>query len=177
LPDARLAQRAAVVDPAVAAIVGAAVGGLIPAGVSFWNDSRRRAREDAREVFAAVAAARLVWNEMEEARTTLNVAINDGHWGFIRLSSDLWREHRGLLAAVLPGDEWTQVVRAAVGIEVYTHTAELGRELKDPELVDQLRDEVLGAREVLAALGQIDEGGVRDVSSPSNANASPPATA
>jgi hypothetical protein len=94
------------------AIIGVVVGALSTGAVQYLLE-RRRNRVEAR------AAARLVYDELfdagDKAKQTLREIEERGRTVFpladIEPRDEMWVEHRGRLAAVLSGAEWSQLER------------------------------------------------------------------
>lgn len=120
-------------DPAVAAIVGAAVGGLIPGAAAVGVEARRDKRDRARQDAETRSAARLVWEEISHAETTLTLGLQSEQWGVQRLSTAMWTQHKGILSAVLTINEWMAVKDAALMIEFQEA---LGHVLNEPVAPD-----------------------------------------
>jgi hypothetical protein len=114
----------------LATAIGAAVGGVIAAFTTWRVEVSRRAGEEHAAQLEARAAARLVWLELENARSTFNESLQ-GTWTAANPPTDAWREHRGLLASALELSDWTAVANAVDAVGWERNRAELGSPVED----------------------------------------------
>jgi hypothetical protein len=117
------------------AIIGVVVGALSTGAVQYLLERRRNLVE-------ARAAARLVYDELLEAgdraKQTLREIEEQGRTVFpladIEPRDEMWVEHRGRLAAVLRGAEWSQLERVTrARMTLKRRLAERTREGQDVE--------------------------------------------
>jgi hypothetical protein len=106
-----------------ATALGAGVGGVISAMIALAVEKRRQRfhgeleSEERRK--AARVAARLISEELFEAKAVFFQALNHGEWGLIRMSTEQWTQHRTALAAVLTDDDWTKLMDAVSTIQLF----------------------------------------------------------
>lgn len=140
-------------DPAWAAIIGAAVGGGITGTTTLQVARLRDKREQERERKAVRSAARLVANEIDDARASYRQVLQEGRWGVVRFETTLWEEHRNLLSSALSDDEWTKVRDSTLLVELQGSR----RLSQGGHLPDDRRDEIQRRHDQLtrgvAALG------------------------
>jgi hypothetical protein len=100
----------AVVGTLAAAIVGAWVGGRIATDGARDLQRDQARREEARELAAARMTARLVVAEMAEISNNVYASGRNGCWLPLDYELDLTPADRRVLAAKLPGREWSALV-------------------------------------------------------------------
>jgi uncharacterized membrane protein YciS (DUF1049 family) len=137
----------------VATAIGAAVGGVIAALTTWRVEVSRQKREERRSQLEARAAARLVWLELENARSTFSES-RAGTWTAANPPTDAWREHRGLLASVLNLSDWTDVANAVDAVGWERNRAEVGKPVEDLQGLEDSLGKVEKGKERLAPLVQ-----------------------
>ena len=110
--------------PAIIGLVGVLVGGLIAAASNYIVATRteraeRNKLETEREV-GLHRAARMVWVELQEANTALDLArggrIWEPHDTGAHTRSDNWEKYGEILAASMPFNDWDNVSRSYASV-------------------------------------------------------------
>lgn len=110
--------------PAVIGLVGVLVGGIIAAGTNYIVAVRKeradRAKEENDRTLELNRAARMVWVELQEAQTALDLARGNRRWvpqdTGAHARSDSWDKYGASLAAAMQFKDWDNVARAYSGI-------------------------------------------------------------
>jgi hypothetical protein len=132
-----------------ATLAGAAIGGVIGGVLTLRADEGRAAREEVRERNEARAAARLVWLDLDYARSAFDSSFQKKEWTVGNPPTDAWREHRGVLASFLDLSEWRDVADAVGAVEWERNKADVGKSVDDPTGLQKSLDKVRRAVERL----------------------------
>jgi hypothetical protein len=98
------------VTAAIFGLIGVLAGGLITFGIEWWASRQERKRLQQGRAREVRASCRLVVTELSTAHSALIWAHREGKWwDESELEIVLWEQHRPLLAAELPRDEWKLV--------------------------------------------------------------------
>lgn len=155
----------AISDLALAIVVGAAtavgagIGGAITGLVTLRVERQRQTLLIHRDLLGrrreAIVAARLVAESLEDVRVVFDRTLESGRWELTRFPTEAWREHRSVLAAWLPAEEWQALTAAVKLIELFAQrTPDPKGPLRDDlrPLLEQGRDAMVTAIVAVASL-------------------------
>lgn len=136
--------------PAIFGLVGVIVGGTITGGSTYFFERRRERRELKR-------ASRLLDEELLIAETAATMCVEQRKWWpreDVELTTEAWREYRGVIALELSYAAWRAVSLAFMAVG---HLATAGRENGDlnDRVVESLRPmlrDIKAGRSALAPL-------------------------
>ena len=132
----------------------AGIGGTLVAGLggTYLGARMERHAEGRREGAAVRRAARLIDADLMFAETLVRTSIEKKRWWLIdrRLTSEGWQQHRDVIAAKLPWNDWVAVMVAVVAVGDLHDSRDRCRKIQLAEMArDPEMSSVLSAADAL----------------------------
>jgi hypothetical protein len=131
-------------------LLGVVIGGLITAGSNYLLDRRRefatRQSDERSQAVEIKRAARLIDVEILRAAAAVKIVLESRRWPNASLTTDAFKKYGGLLAPVLPYQDWLTLVKAVLAIDSVEW-----KELTQSGISDDLADAITPVSDDLMA--------------------------